>query len=507
MNKLRIGWATRDISTDKPLNLPGQFHMRISKGILDPITVNVCYIENDCDTVIFMSGDLIAVRDRLVDTVKDKVKKVNPDIPVDKLIFNATHTHCMPQYYYEKKVTYPPHDGIEIASSDEYREFLSDMASEAICEAYSTRAPAGIAYGYGYASVAHSRRVMYLDDLSKRPGADNNSSLFVDGHVAMYGDTSDDMFSGYEAGTDSIINIMYTFDSSDKLTGAIINVPCPSQNSEREYYVTADFWHDVRAMLKKKYGDIGIISQCAAAGDLSPRLLHYEKAQKRRYALKYANTEIDSRINKVHEKYTRLDIAERISDAFTEVLSWAKSDIKHEAKICHSIKNIELTKRELTEELYNHAKEQSEELAKIPFQSTGDKYADFKENSRLISRRARSSGVMKRYEEMKTEPKLPMTLHTVAIDDVAFVTNMFELYMDYQHRIQARSPFTQTFIVQLCGQDGDIGGTYLPTQRGVEGKGYSATMFCNEVSFEGGGELVEKSVEELKRLYRLINTD
>ena len=35
---LSIGWASADISTEKPINLLGQFYMRISTGVLDPIT-------------------------------------------------------------------------------------------------------------------------------------------------------------------------------------------------------------------------------------------------------------------------------------------------------------------------------------------------------------------------------------------------------------------------------------------------------------------------------------
>ena len=39
MNELKLGWASRDVSTTKPVNIPGQFHMRISQGIIDPVTV------------------------------------------------------------------------------------------------------------------------------------------------------------------------------------------------------------------------------------------------------------------------------------------------------------------------------------------------------------------------------------------------------------------------------------------------------------------------------------
>ena len=78
--------------------------------------------------------------------------------------------------------------------------------------------------------------------------------------------------------------------------------------------------------------------------------------------------------------------------------------------------------------------------------------------------------------------------------------------MDYQHRIQARSPFTQTFIVQLAGQPGVEGGSYLCTERGAWGKGYSASMYCNVVSPQGGQELVEETVAELKRLHEATDS-
>ena len=171
-----------------------------------------------------------------------------------------------------------PHDGIEIASSDDYRRFLAAQAGEAVCEAYGKRAPGGIAYGYGFAVVSHSRRVVYFDDLSKRPGAVVNSTHGLNGHAAMYGNTNDPGFSHYEAGADPCVNLLYTFDPAGKLTGAIVNVPCPSQNSENEYKLSADYWHDVRLAIRKRQHDILIMAQCVDGRDLSLSLLHYKRA-------------------------------------------------------------------------------------------------------------------------------------------------------------------------------------------------------------------------------------
>jgi hypothetical protein len=87
----------------------------------------------------------------------------------------------------------------------------------------------------------------------------------------------------------------------------------------------------------------------------------------------------------------------------------------------------------------------------------------------------------------------------VKFGDIAFASNRFELFMDYQHRIQARSPFEQTFIVQLVTDVNGV-GSYLATEKGVRNKGYSATPYCNQVSPKGGQELVEETLNMLNKL-------
>ena len=64
------------------------------------------------------------------------------------------------------------------------------------------------------------------------------------------------------------------------------------------------------------------------------------------------------------------------------------------------------------------------------------------------------------------------------------------------HRIQARSPFIQTFITQLANG----ASAYLPTFRGAANKGYSASIFCNQIGPEGGQELVEYTLQTLNEL-------
>ncbi|MBE6930883.1 MAG: hypothetical protein E7463_11430 [Ruminococcaceae bacterium] len=506
MSNIKIGWASRDITTDKPVNLAGQFHMRPSRGVMDPTMVTALVVDDGKDCVIFLSFDLGGLRYGILDGVRGYVSERMPEIPVMKILSSATHTHTGGDPSIEQPTEGPGgivwgssmREKMGVASSDEYRSLVIAQAGEAVIEAWQSRTNGGIAYGYGYAVAAHSRRVVYFDDISLRPGAVKNSTHGVDGHARMYGNTNDDNFSHYEAGSDHFVNLLFTFDADDRLTGAIVNVPCPSQNSEQEYYMSADYWHDVRLAIRAKYGNIFILPQCAAAGDLSPRILHYKDAQARRFRLKYG--EIDTVANAKHEIAARRDIAERIAAAFDEVYSWAGKEIFHELPVAHSVSTVNLSRRLITDEEYKEAVSSLAALEAQPWYNTGDKDADLRSNNVLEAGRGRQRGIIRRYEQQKTEPKLPMELHVLRIGDVAFCSNRFELYMDYQHRIQARSPFTQTFIIQLSGQPGLDSGSYLCTQRGFEGRGYSASMYCNLVGPEGGQELVEETVRILKEL-------
>jgi hypothetical protein len=506
-SKVLIGWSSRDVSTTEPVDIPGQFHVRVSQGIIDPVTVSALVIDNGEDSVIFLSADIVVIRSCLLDKIRAKVAEFNPEIPVLKILMNATHTHTGPTTYGGKTELMSgsstassdelPDSGIEIASADAYQDFFTTQAAEAVVEAYVKRTSGGIAYGYGYAVVGHSRRVVYLDDLSKRSGAVINSTSGVSGHAAMYGNTNDPMFSHYEAGADHFINLLYTFDAGGKLTGAVVNVPCPSQNSGGENRLSADYWNEAREAIRAKYGNIFILPQCAAGGDLSPVILHYKKAETRRFELKYGT---DNPKN-VSGYFARKDIGERIASAFTEVLDWAKKDIKTALPIKHVVETVNLSKRLISKDEYKYAKTELKQLDKQKFKEDGTPLEQLRSNSILLAGRNRCRRIIIRYETQVAEPKLPMELHVLRIGDIAFAANRFELYMDFQHRMQARSPFEQTFIVQLCGTPGADGGTYLATERGEWGRGYSASMFCNVVSPQGGQELVEETVKVLKDIY------
>jgi len=496
MSRINIGWGRREISLDVPMSLPGQAYMRISEKVLDPMYITALCLEKDGQCVVFMSCDMLSPMG--LECVCDMVQARIPQFKGEWILPNGTHAHTGGA---RRETPEKTPDGKEIYSGEKYKAFVEQMATEAVCQAWESRKPGGVSYGYGYAVVGHQRRAVYFEDIGKRQ---HPLVLAPNGHGAMYGKTNDPLFSHFETGADHFVNALFTYDEGGALTGMLINVPCPSQTSEMFCMQTADYWNEVREGVKAEFGEqVYVLPQCAAAGDISPRILHYQAAQKRRMLLKYGadyENEPDPKKKKfIKSMAERKDIAERILLAVKDIHSWAQKEILTEPVLKHRMELVPIHKRMVTEEEAQAARDkirQLESLVPDRESMTDEEYRVAM--SRYNSVRNRSVNALKRFEEQGGEdPYVHTTVHAVQVGEVAFASNRFEMYQDYMHRIQARSPFLQTFVVQLASFEG---GRYLPTERGVKNKGYSASIACNLAGFEGGQELVEGTLRMLNEL-------
>ncbi len=500
---LKIGWASKDISTNEPVLIPGQSYLRISRGVMDPVMVNALTLENDGEYVIFLQADCVNFNAGVLKALRKLVSEKNAKIDPDKIVMNCTHTHAGPligynDYQAVKDLDKFDHSSFKITLPEEYLPFFLDRASSAIIESFEGRKEGSVSFGQGYAVAAHSRRTVYNHDMTE--GSDNIGQKLSEGTARMYGDTNKPEFSGFESGADHYSNFVFTFDKDGKLTGIVINIPCPSQNMELEYYLSSDYWHNVRTEVKKQFGeDVFVLPQCAAAGDLAPRVLYNNAAQERRFRLKFSDMKFPEDMIKPSEIYDRQDIALQIMQSLNEVYEWAKKEKYSDVPIKHSVKILPLPKRLITEEEYNFCKMKMDTV-KFTEQVTDDKVDDFKRNTSMLSYYSDYVTIVERYEADKKCKTFDSEIHVIRVGDMAFTTNQFELYMDFAHQIQARSPFVQTFVVQLCAQPEIRSGSYLATEKGAKNRGYSANFYANKVSPEGGTMLVEETLKLLNEM-------
>ena len=490
---LKIGWASGPIHDGKShTQIYGQHYLRWDRdGVLDILTATCLVIDNGEDQLIFLSVDTsnFGYGNTPGPHIMKLLTKIAPDLPQEKIISGATHTHTggdmenRPiQKYLQDKV----------GKENTFTPYAIDAIAKIIKQAWENRKPGRVAYGFSYAVVGHQRRAVYFNDRSKLPGARPEAMLF-NGHAVMYGKTNVPDFSHHETGADPTVNFLFTFDESDKLTGAIVNIPCPSQCSESEYFLSADYWANVRENLRSRYGkDFYILPQCAAAGDLSPHLRSYQAASKRKWLLKYGRKE------KYRDEFVRRDIAERVGIAFDDAYGWAQKEKYRDLPIQNRRIELALPRVKPSETDVAAARRVIKMLEGIDKQKPDG--LDEKAKRKLVSEKSalyRARIVLKRAEEYSPDDPFRTYINVARLGDIAFFSNTFELYIDYMHRLQARSPFEQTFVIQL-GLPGR--GSYIGTERAAAHRGYG-TGATTTVSPAGGQMMIEKALATLRQMH------
>ena len=456
---MQIGWASTDITPERPVVLHGQFHARISQRVNDPLLATALALDAGAggDHAVLVSCARVGIPWEILRRVREALAPRLPDLAPRNVILSATHTHTAPEI---EEGAYPP-QGPEVMTPTEYAGQFVEGVADCVVRAWQSRAPAGVGWGFGHAVVGHNRRASYFGGVSK-----------------MYGATNTPEFEQIEGFEEHGVDLLFAWDERRALTGMVINLACPSQETEGEYYVSADFWHEVRVGIAERFGpDVFVLPQCAAAGDQSPHLLLHKAAEERMRRLRGVSS--------------RQEIARRIVAAVADVLPLAQQDARGDVPFRHALRALDLPARKVTDAEFETAGARYEEQARLQPDP-----ADVAAVSHRHIMLRRNAAVMERYRRQGEHPVLPTPVHLLRVGDVAFATNPFELFLDFGLRIKARSKAVQTFVVQLAGTGG-----YLPTARALAGAGYGAEAVDNQVGPEGGQVLVEETLAGLNEMW------
>lgn len=465
-----LGWAMEDITPEGPVSLWGQYYERISEYVQSPLTVTALAIEsinnNVREQAIMISIDLVFMEGNLQESLRSVLKKQLPDFDVQNLILNVTHTHS----------SFNP------GAESRHWSMLIDKLSRVAVTAWNKRQPGGISWDLEYEVIGHNRRVE-----------------FADGSTEMYGNCERRDFIGLEGPEDNSVKLIFCWDLKKELTGIIMNVACPAQVTEAKYYVSADYWGELRKQLEDKYPGVYILPQIGASGDISPRDLP------RQYKLNRPD---------MWDVQGTVEIGEKLINAINRAYPQAITNIETKAVFKHVIEKIEIPARLYCKEEYQKAKETIRSIIKgtnTPELVWDNFLKEINENEKIKNHGPwdnklsdfgiykKLEALIKQYKEQDQNRFYPVELHVIRINDVAICTNPFELFTDYGFRIEGRSKAKLTFLIQLSA--GDYAG-YLPTQRAIEGtnyRGYSALV--NSVGHEGGQVLVDETVKAIESIW------
>ena len=484
-NKLYIGWSHCSMTPDVPVLMEGQMYPRVSKYVHDPITATALVLDHKQQQAIFVSLDMTEVPLHAMQPLKECLRK---DIPFEKISFHVTHTHNSTSFYddflrednkrvYDEQIL-PPFDAPDhMLFGEAGQKFLVEKLSSLIASAWDSRKPGGISYAHDYAAVAFNRRPRF-----RRSHGDE---------TVMYGDCAQEEFLGFESGTDTSVELLYTWDETGELTGVVCNVPCPAQVHELHSYLTSDYWAPTRQKIGEKLGkNIYVLPMCGAAGDLAPiDLVHISKTNGEELRLwggqtceVFRNFDMDKLCD---------DIGDRISEAALRGYRTAKNNIDYAPVFFHEIMEMSLPIRQVSEEDYRQA---SEEVRLIHEKFSKDHPMTMEDLVKAFE----PQGVVLRYRQQQKDAYYRFRCHIIRLGNVAIATNPFELYHAFAQRIKARAMAEQVFVVQLAN---GLGG-YLPTQAAVDGGSYSSKPASTICGPDGGDALVKKTLDVLDQLWR-----
>lgn len=491
MSKIKIGWSEKElIPKGTKINLAGQFYERITTDVETPLTVTVFAVDNGEDSLILCSCDLVSTSRILLEEVRKLLKTT--EIPLDKIMIHAIHSHTGPDYAkrgdtFDKstidmlkelapgKMEYKSLvEADDVFRGDEARMYIAKQIASAITESWESRKEGKYATAFGRAAVGMCRRVCYDD-----------------GSAKMWGDTNMANFTALESGNDSGIEIIFTCDENEKLTGVIANVACPAQVLEHRSFISSDYWGKVKENLRKEYSDeLYVLGICSPAGDQCPRdMIRW--------------VEPETPIN--DPNIVRENVIERNADPsmfdlkgckligrrIADEIKYAYEDVENyidEAVLIHKSMRMDLPVRRVT------IKEKDEAVKAINdfFKEAGDTI-DYKDRANLYIH----AGTVARYETQQTKDIFDIEVHFIRLGDIAFATNPFELFLDYGNQMRARSKAKQTFLIQLCcGASG-----YLPTEKAEKGSHYSAYVSSGRTGHVGGEMLVRKTLDEINNMF------
>ena len=405
------------------------------------------------DQAVMVTCDLVAIRQGILERLRERLSERNLEgLNVRKIFLSATHTHTAPVM--RENAYQIPKDGV--TQPAEFVEMLVERLAKAIEEAWSAREPGAVSWGLGHAVVAHNRR-----------------SVYQNGSAAMYGSTSRTEFHGIEGYEDHGVETLFFWGADQQLLAIAVNVACPAQEVEGRSAVNADYWHEVRMLLRERHGeDLVVLGWIGAAGDQSPHLMFRKAAEERMLKAR---------------GLTRLqEIARRIARAVDDAYAVAKNDLRDDLPLTHEVVDLDLPRRLVTEAEVVQAKT---DIAKLE--------ADAAKTSRDFGRKIGwHRKTLDRFEEQTPDSVYPVEIHTLRLGDIAICTNPFELFTEYGVRMKARCRAEQTFVIQLAGP-----GTYLATPEAEEGGGYSAIVNSCHVGPEGGDMLVDETVNALNAMW------
>jgi len=245
----KAGTATAVITPKESMWMAGYAaRKKPSEGVARQLYAKALALEGiDGKPFVLVSTDLIGIRRDVRDTVAERCRS-EFDLPPERLLLNASHTHCGPEYR--------PRAGRE-AEAGAYQELLEQTLTRLIGEALAHRKPATVAYARARCGFAMNRR--------------RNYALPVDDENAKRAPT-------YDGPVDHDVPVLTVRDDAGKLRAVAFGYACHNTTlssvtvppDEPRYLFNGDYAGFAQERLQQAYPEAVAMFVNGCSGDQNP---------------------------------------------------------------------------------------------------------------------------------------------------------------------------------------------------------------------------------------------
>ena len=461
---LKTGFGISEFTPyGRKISLLGQMHERITQEIHDGIFVTAMLIESESARTLWIAVDALGMTKEASYECYIGAKEVIPDLKEEEFVTSATHIHTGLPFEAYNSLTATDTEPDDVIKSHECRKLLSNAARKAVADAKKSLEESRMEIAVSRIQTGVCRRMEYTD-----------------GKTIMYGNTAREDFLKTEGRDGGPMQLIYVYGKTNNLKGVVANLPCTAQCDEQAYYVTSDYWGIVRENVRHELGeDVTVVPLCRAAGDLTPH----------NFIDRFPSKPDDS---KSGGRKSAEELGERIVRGIVYCKEKTVREYKGNIHHAQTMHEITLPAHSITKDEYEWAKEFIEKYnSHESYKGDGSKFCTGNRRFNYLN----SHYKIRKYENTNCE-EIKTRIYATVIGDIAFITNPFELFIEYGDRIRMALKDHIVYDVQLCYER--LG--YLPTERAAKGGSYSTFTFNGACPPEAGEMLVKESVELVKSI-------
>ena len=440
---LQAGAAIGDITPKEwPLRLVGSFSERLADSVHDPLSSRALVLSDGKTTIAMVTVDNCLVKREVLDEAKS-IASEKTGIPTENMLISATHTHSAPSTHATDESSAP---------EKAYRKLFIAKVADSIIQAHAALKPAQVGYGDSELPDEVFNRRWFL-----KPGTMPTNPFGEDTDIVKMNPGSTGLIS--PAGPiDPEVSILSVRTAKGQPLCLYGNYPLHYVGAVPRGQVSADYFGEfarlmaVRLRRSPEDGFVGIMSN-GTSGDIN-------------------------NINRVdrlppREPFEQIRlVASRVADSAYR--AYSKTD--HATDL-----PIKMVEREITLKMRKPDAEALERSRR--YLATENE----KELPRLA--KAYAARLIRLHEGPDT---VDLKIQAIRIGELSIVTLPFEVFAEIGLRLKEKSPFEDTFVVELA--NGALG--YLPTVEQHEFGGYETWMGTCRVQ-KDANVILEKALFEM----------